>query len=51
MKSKFHQYKKLIKKILISFLMTVGISEFQFRQAQAQIIWEPIETPKQDTPL
>ena len=42
----------MIRKLFLTILLTVGLGEFQFRQARAQVIWEPIETPKaQSTPL
>ena len=36
----------MIRKFLFSYLLTVGLNQFQIRQAHAQVIWEPIETPK-----
>ena len=42
----------MIRKLFLTILLTVGLGEFQFRQARAQVIWEPIETSKaQSTPL
>ena len=36
----------MIRTFVISFLLTIGLSEFQFRQARAQVTWKHIETPK-----
>ena len=31
---------------LVSSLLTLGLSKFQLRQAEAEVIWKPIDTPK-----
>ena len=31
---------------LVSSLLTVGLSDFRLRQAEAEVIWKPIDTPK-----
>ena len=36
----------MIRTFVISSLLTIGLSEFQFRQARAQVTWKHIETPK-----
>ena len=42
----------MVKVFLVSSLLTVGINEYLFRQAQAQAIWRTTETPKaQSSPL
>ena len=46
MNNKLTQRKNLIKTFFFSSLLTVGLSDFQFRQACAQVIWKPIDTPK-----
>ena len=36
----------MIRTFFLSSLLTVVLAEFQFRQARAQVIWKPTETPK-----
>ena len=41
-----------MRKFFLSILLTVGLGDFQFRQAHSQDIWKPIDSPKaQSTPL
>ena len=36
-----------MRMFLVSSLLTlIGLSEFQFRQAKAEVIWKSIDTPK-----
>ena len=39
----------MIRTFFVGFLLLVGLSELQFRQAKAQVIWKPIDTPKPQT--
>ena len=42
----------MIRVLIFSSLLTVGLCDFHFRQAQAQFIWKPIATPKaQPSPM
>ena len=44
----------MIKVLLVSSLMTIGLGEFKYRQAQAQaqVIWKPTDTPaEQPSPV
>ena len=42
----------MIRAILISSLLTVGLGEFQFRQAKSQVLWKPSHSPEaKNTPL
>ena len=34
----------MIKVLLVSSFLTMGLGEFKFRQAQAQVIWKPTDT-------
>ena len=49
-KSKLRCQNKLIRRILISSLLNIGLGEFQFRQAQAEVNWKPINAPKAVSP-
>ena len=46
MKSKLRRTKRMRKILLASTLLTTGLSEFFPHQAQAQIVWESVDTPK-----
>ena len=35
----------MIRAFLFSSLLTLGLSEFQFRQAKTQIVWKPVDNP------
>ena len=36
----------MIRTFIICSLLGVGLSEFEFRHAQSQVVWKPIATPK-----
>ena len=36
----------MIRTFFLSSLLAVVLGDFQFRQARAQVVWKPIETPK-----
>ena len=36
----------MIRTFFLCSLLTVGLGNFQFRQARAQVIWKPIDTPE-----
>ena len=36
----------MIRTLLVHSLLTIGLSEFQLRQAQAQAVWKPVEIPR-----
>ena len=38
--------RKLIRLLLVSSLLTVGLSEFLLRKSQAQVIWKPVDSSK-----
>ena len=46
MNNKDRQQKRIIRTLLVSSLLTIGLNDFQLRQGRAQVIWKPINAPK-----
>ena len=49
MNNKLQLQKKVIRTFVVSCFLTIGLSDFQFRQARGQVIWRTIDTPKGQT--